>query len=499
MTKQTLEIVMNAIAIDLTSSAVSRNPSTGVLIKTYPFLKPQEIESTLAANSKAFKVWRDTPMAGRVACYRRLAATLRSRSDALAMLATSEMGKTLKSSHAEVEKCAMALEWFGEHGPAILADEPVEAEGTDHIHVSFLPIGSVLAVMPWNFPLWQVMRAAGPIMLSGNGFILKHASNVMGCAFALQDAYEASGFPEHLFVNLNVSNQAVDSLIPDPRIAAVTVTGSMRAGSAVASAAGRAMKKSLLELGGADPFIVLADADIDKAVEIGIEVRFQNAGQVCLAAKRFILERPIAKEFTRKYVAAAAEVKVGDPLDEATAIGPIARDDLREGVHDQVQRSIASGAKLLFGGEKVDGAGFFYEPTVLTNVRPGMAASMRRSSDPWPPSLSPTMSSMRSRSPTQATTASVGICGLPTRRRPARSLAAWRRAESSSTVSAPRTRASPSAGLRKADTAASSPTSACTNSSTRRGCGSSRTREPQCKRGPTTGRVTAAEWACRPR
>ena len=374
MTKQTLEIVMNAIAIDLTSSAVSRNPSTGVLIKTYPFLKPQEIESTLAANSKAFKVWRDTPMAGRVACYRRLAATLRSRSDALAMLVTSEMGKTLKSSHAEVEKCAMALEWFAEHGPAILADEPVEAEGTDRIHVSFLPIGSVLAVMPWNFPLWQVMRAAGPIMLSGNGFILKHASNVMGCAFALQDAYEASGFPEHLFVTLNVSNQAVDGLIPDPRIAAVTVTGSMRAGSAVASAAGRAMKKSLLELGGADPFIVLADADIDKAVEIGIEVRFQNAGQVCLAAKRFILERPIAKEFTRKYVAAAAEVKVGDPLDEATAIGPIARDDLREGVHDQVQRSIASGAKLLFGGEKVDGAGFFYEPTVLTNVRPGMAA-----------------------------------------------------------------------------------------------------------------------------
>ena len=365
---------MNTMAMDPISGAVSRNPSTGALIKSYPFLKPQEIESTLTANAKAFKVWRDTPMAERVACYRRLAATLRSRSDALAMLVTSEMGKTLKSSHAEVEKCAMALEWFAEHGPAILADEPVEAEGTDRIHVSFLPIGSVLAIMPWNFPLWQVIRAAGPIMLSGNGFILKHASNVMGCAFALQDAYEASGFPEHLFVNLNVSNQTVDGLISDSRIAAVTVTGSMRAGSAVASAAGRAMKKSLLELGGADPFIVLADADIDKAVEVGIEARFQNAGQVCLAAKRFILERPIANKFMQKYVAAAAEVKAGDPLDEATTIGPIARDDLREGVHDQVQRSIASGAKLLLGGQKIDGAGFFYEPTVLANVRPGMAA-----------------------------------------------------------------------------------------------------------------------------
>jgi succinate-semialdehyde dehydrogenase len=365
---------MNTAAIDISSGAVSRNPTTGELIKTYRFLKPQEIESTLAANTTAFKVWRDTPMAERVACYRRLAATLRSRSDALALLATSEMGKTFRSSHAEVEKCAMALEWVAEHGPAILADESVEAEGTDRIHVSFLPIGSVLAIMPWNFPLWQVMRAAGPIMLSGNGFILKHASNVMGCAFALQEAYEASGFPEHLFVNLNVPTQTVDGLIPDARIAAVTVTGSMRAGSAVASAAGRAMKKSLLELGGADPFIVLADANIDKAVEIGIEARFQNAGQVCLAAKRFILERPIAEEFTQKYVAAAAQVKAGDPLDEATTIGPIAREDLREGVHDQVRRSIASGSKLLLGGQKINGPGFFYEPTVLTNVTPGMAA-----------------------------------------------------------------------------------------------------------------------------
>src|SRR6516164_3587188 len=356
------------------AGAISRNPASGELIATYPFQTPGEVERTLAEGAAAFAIWRATRMADRVECYRRLATTLRERTEAIARLVTSEMGKTIGSARAEVEKCATTLEWLAEHGPAILADEPVVADGGDRVYVSFLPIGTVLAVMPWNFPLWQVIRAAGPIMLSGNGFLLKHASNVMGCAYALQDAYEASGFPKHLFVTFNVSNQAVDGLIPDPRIAAVTVTGSMRAGSAVASAAGRAMKKSLLELGGADPFIVLADADIYKAVEIGIEARFQNAGQVCLAAKRFILKRPIAEEFTQKYVAAAAEVKVGDPLNEATTIGPIARDDLREGVHDQVQRSIASGAKLLLGGEKVDGAGFFYEPTVLTNVRPGMAA-----------------------------------------------------------------------------------------------------------------------------
>jgi succinate-semialdehyde dehydrogenase len=365
---------MNAAAIDAQSGAVSRNPSTGELIKTYPFQTPQEIEQTLTANAKAFKVWRDTPMTERAACYRRLATTLRSRLEPLAQLITSEMGKTIMEARAEVEKCALALEWFAEHGPAFLEDEPVEVENGDRVYVSFLPIGTVLAVMPWNIPLWQVLRGAGPIMLSGNGLLLKHATNVMGCAYALQDAYEASGFPKYLFVNLNISNEAVDGIISDPRIAAVTVTGSNRAGSAVASAAGRAMKKSLLELGGSDAFIVLADANVDKAVEVGIEARFQNAGQVCIAAKRFILERPIAEEFARKFVTAAAKIKTGDPLDHATTIGPIAREDLRDGIHDQVQRSIAGGAKLLLGGKKVGGPGFFYEPTVLGNVAPGMAA-----------------------------------------------------------------------------------------------------------------------------
>jgi succinate-semialdehyde dehydrogenase len=325
---------MSATAMGVQSGAISRNPSTGELIKVYPFQTPQEVEQTLTAGVEAFRVWRDTPMSERVACYRRLAETMRRRSEPLAQLITSEMGKTIREARAEVEKCALALEWFAEHGPAFLEDEPVEVEGGDRVYVSFLPIGPVLAVMPWNIPLWQVLRGAGPIMLSGNGLLLKHATNVMGCAYALQDAYEASGFPKHLFANLNISNQTVDGLLQDPRIAAVTLTGSNRAGSAVASAAGRAMKKGLLELGGSDAFIVLADADIDTAVDVGIEARFQNAGQVCIAAKRFILEEPIADEFTRKFVVEATKIRTGDPLDDRTTIGPIAREDLRDGIHD---------------------------------------------------------------------------------------------------------------------------------------------------------------------
>jgi len=360
--------------LELKAAAVSRNPSTGELIKAYPHLVPAEIEDALARNAAAAKVWRDTSMEERVRCYERLAQTLRDQSDLLARHVTSEMGKTIKSARMEIEKCVALLRWLTVHGPSILADERVEAEGLDRIHVSFLPIGSVLAVMPWNFPFWQVMRAAGPIMLSGNGLLLKHASNVMGCAFAIEAAFEASGFPKGLFINLNVGSDVVADVIRDPRVAAATVTGSTGAGSAVASAAGKVLKKSLLELGGADAFIVLADADLDRAVEAGIEARYQNAGQVCLAAKRFIVERPIAEEFTQKYVRAAAKVKAGDPLDEATTIGPIARFDLREEVHDQVDRSIAHGAKLLLGGKKIDGPGYFYEPTVLVDVRPGMAA-----------------------------------------------------------------------------------------------------------------------------
>lgn len=354
-------------------SAISRNPATGELVATYAFQTPDEVERMLEANAAAYRLWCATPMTERVAAYRRLSATLRDRSEALAALITAEMGKTLAAARAEVEKCAATIDWIAEHGPAILADEPAPVEGDDQVYVSFLPIGSILAVMPWNFPLWQVIRAAAPIMLSGNGFILKHAPNVMGSAYALQDVYEAAGFPVGLFANLNADNETVAHVIEDPRVAAVTLTGSMRAGAAVASIAGKALKKSLLELGGADAFIVLADANIDLAVKAAIEARFQNAGQVCLAAKRFIVERPIAEEFTRKFVAAARQIKVGDPLDPSTTMGPMARADLRDELHRQVQRTLDAGATLLLGGKKIEGIGNFYEPTVLANVAPGMA------------------------------------------------------------------------------------------------------------------------------
>jgi succinate-semialdehyde dehydrogenase len=354
--------------------ATSRNPATGELIATYPFQTAAEVEVLLDSNAAAFRLWRATPMRERVAAYSRLAAVLREQSGSLAAIMTAEMGKTIGAARAEVEKCATTIEWIAENGPAILADEPVSVGNDDQVHVSYLPIGTVLAVMPWNFPLWQVIRASAPIMLSGNGFLLKHAPNVMGSAYALQAAYEAAGFPKGLFVNLVADNDTVARTIADPRIAAVTLTGSMRAGSAVAATAGKALKKSLLELGGADAFIVLADANIDLAVKAAVDARFQNAGQVCLAAKRFILEQPIAAEFTDKFIAAVKQIQVGDPLDPASTIGPMARADLRDELHGQVERTIAAGATLALGGYKIEGPGSFYAPTVLTNVQPGMAA-----------------------------------------------------------------------------------------------------------------------------
>jgi succinate-semialdehyde dehydrogenase len=356
------------------TGAVSRNPATDELIATYPYQTPDEVEATLSENKIAFGIWRATPMAERVAAYRRLASTLRDRSEVLAAIITAEMGKTISAARAEVEKSALTIDWIAEHGPAILADEPVLVDGDDQVHVSYLPIGTILAVMPWNLPIWQVIRASGPIMLSGNGFLLKHAPNVMGTAYALQQAYEAAGFPEGLFANLNADNETVAGVIADPRIAAITLTGSMRAGAAVASTAAKALKKSLLELGGSDAFIVLADANIDLAVQAGIQARFGNTGQVCLAAKRFILEQPIAEEFTRRFVEAAKKLTAGNPLDPSIAMGPMARYDLRDELHNQVEQTLAQGATLLLGGHKVEGTGNFYEATVLADVLPGMTA-----------------------------------------------------------------------------------------------------------------------------
>ena len=355
-------------------AAISRNPASGEEIDRFAYHDSIETDQLLGGAARAFREWRDVPVERRAAVYSRLAATMRERCDEVAAVITAEMGKTLKEAAAEIEKCAATAAWYAQHGPAMLADEPVDIEGDDRVHVSYLPIGTVLGIMPWNFPLWQTIRAAGPIMLSGNGFMLKHSPNVMRCAYLMQEMWEQAGLPRGVFSVLNVETDAIEAVIADRRIAAVTLTGSIRAGSAVAAIAGKHLKKSVLELGGTDPFIVLADADIEQAVKFAITGRFANAGQVCLAAKRLILETPIAERFTALFLEAVREIKAGDPTDEATTIGPIARADLRDGVHDQVTRSIAAGARLLAGGHKVSGPGFFYEPTVLGDVKPGMAA-----------------------------------------------------------------------------------------------------------------------------
>ena len=355
-------------------AAISRNPATGEEIERFAFQTANETERLLADADAAFRAWRDTPVEQRASVYARLADILRGRVDEVAPVITREMGKTLREARAEIEKCAATAAWYAEHGPAMLADEPVAVDGQDRAHVSFLPIGTILGIMPWNLPIWQTIRAAVPIMLSGNGFMLKHSPNVMRCAFLMRDMWEQAGLPRGAFSVLNVDTDAIEAVIADPRIAGVTLTGSVRAGSAVAAIAGRCLKKSVLELGGIDPFIVLADADIEQAAQFAVTGRFANAGQVCLAAKRLILEAPIAERFTERFLAAVREVRAGDPTDEATTIGPIARDDLRHGVHDQVTRSIGAGAHLLAGGHMVEGPGFFYEPTVLGSVTPGMAA-----------------------------------------------------------------------------------------------------------------------------
>ena len=355
-------------------AAVSRNPATGEEIERFPFQTPAEVERLLTQAEAAFQAWRAVPVVERAAVYDRLAAVLRRRVDEVAPVITREMGKTLRAPRAAGEPGAAPAAWPAAPAPAWVADAPGAVEGDDRVHVSFLPIGTVLGIMPWNLPLWQTVRAAVPIMLSGNGFLLKHAPNVTRCALLMRDLWQEAGLPHGLFSVLNVDTDAIEAVIADGRIAGVTLTGSVRAGAAVAALAGRNLKKSVLELGGIDPFVVLADADLEAAVRFAITGRYANAGQVCLAAKRLILEAPIADAFTARFLQAAREIRAGDPTDEATTIGPIARDDLREGVHDQVTRSIAQGAALLLGGRKVDGPGYFYEPTVLGGVEPGMAA-----------------------------------------------------------------------------------------------------------------------------
>jgi len=353
--------------------ALSINPANGETISSLPWATTAEVDIAISLADTAFRQWRKTPVAQRADALRAIGRTLRERAEEMAQCITREMGKPINQARGEVAKSANLCDWYAEHGPAMLATEATPVENNQAV-IEYRPLGPVLAIMPWNFPLWQVLRGAVPIMLAGNSYILKHAPNVMGCAALIGDIIAQAGVPAGVFNWINATNDGVSQVINDPRVAAVTVTGSVRAGKAIGAQAGAALKKCVLELGGSDPFIVLNDADIDMAVQAAVIGRYQNTGQVCAAAKRFIVEAGIADVFTQKFVAAAKALKMGDPRDDENYLGPMARFDLRDELHDQVMATVKEGATLLLGGEKLAGEGNYYPATVLANVLPTMTA-----------------------------------------------------------------------------------------------------------------------------
>lgn len=353
--------------------AISINPANGETIASLPWATGPEVDMAITLADTAFRQWRKTAIEQRADALRAIGRVLRERGEEMAQCITREMGKPIKQARGEVVKSAHLCDWYAEHGPAMLATESTQVENNQAV-IEYRPLGPVLAVMPWNFPLWQVLRGAVPIMLAGNSYLLKHAPNVMGCAALIGDIVTQAGVPAGVFNWVNATNDGVTQIINDPRIAAVTVTGSVRAGKAIGAQAGAALKKCVLELGGSDPFIVLNDADIDMAVQAAVIGRYQNTGQVCAAAKRFIVEAGIAEQFTEKFVAAAAALKMGEPTDEENYLGPMARFDLRDELHNQVMATVSEGASLLLGGELLSSEGNYYPATVLANVAPTMTA-----------------------------------------------------------------------------------------------------------------------------
>lgn len=353
--------------------AISINPANGETIASLPWATGAEVDMAITLADTAFRQWRKTAIEQRADALRAIGRVLRERGEEMAQCITREMGKPIKQARGEVAKSAHLCDWYAEHGPAMLATESTQVENNQAV-IEYRPLGPVLAVMPWNFPLWQVLRGAVPIMLAGNSYLLKHAPNVMGCAALIGDIVAQAGVPAGVFNWVNATNDGVTQIINDPRIAAVTVTGSVRAGKAIGAQAGAALKKCVLELGGSDPFIVLNDADIDMAVQAAVIGRYQNIGQVCAAAKRFIVEAGVAEQFTEKFVAAAAALKMGEPTDEENYLGPMARFDLRDELHNQVMATVSEGASLLLGGELLSSEGNYYPATVLANVAPTMTA-----------------------------------------------------------------------------------------------------------------------------
>ncbi|MDQ3137031.1 MAG: NAD-dependent succinate-semialdehyde dehydrogenase [Gemmatimonadota bacterium] len=343
------------------------NPATGETLRTFTPLTAAELEARLDCAASAYRRHRRTSFADRRRLMHEAAQILEAEKEAFGRLMVTEMGKPLKAAIEEAAKCALGCRYYAEHAEQFMADEPIDTAASAS-WVAYQPIGPVLAVMPWNFPFWQVFRFAAPALMAGNVGLLKHASNVPQCGLAIEDVFRRAGFPEGCFQTLLIETDQVRRVIEDPRVAAVTLTGSTGAGSQVASAAGKVIKKSVLELGGSDPFVVMPTADLDAAVRTAVKARTINNGQSCIAAKRFIIHESIADEFERRYVAGFRALTVGDPMDPATDIGPLANESQVLTIAEQVQRSVAAGATLLTGGKRLDRPGFWYEPTVLTGV-----------------------------------------------------------------------------------------------------------------------------------
>src|SRR5438094_2677075 len=349
------------------------NPATGEVIASFDAFGADEVGMALADAQAAFAEWRDLPITERAVPMRALASLPGGRADRYARLATLEMGKPINEAKGEIEKCAFGAEHFALNASRYLADEEIRANARRSI-VAFQPLGVVLAVMPWNFPFWQVVRFAAPALMAGNAALLKHASNVPQCALAIEGAFREAGFPQGLLRTVLVSGSAIERIIADDRIRAVTLTGSSDTGSRIAELAGRALKKTVLELGGSDPFIVLGDADLELAATTAVRARNQNNGQSCIAAKRFIVVDSIADEFERRFARGVEDLVVGDPIDPKTQVGPLARRDLLDTLERQVDESVRAGARVLTGGERISGKGYFFRPTVLTGVTADMPA-----------------------------------------------------------------------------------------------------------------------------
>ncbi len=351
----------------------SINPTTGETLKTFESLTKAQLDEKLQRASDTFRVYRETSFAERAALMTRAAEIIETEKQDLARIMTLEMGKPIKGAVGEAEKCAWVCRYYAENAEKHLADKLIETDAGKS-YVKFQPLGPVLAVMPWNFPFWQVLRFAAPALMAGNVGLLKHASNVPQCALAIEDIFRRAGFPEGSFQTLLVGSDAVETILRDGRVTAATLTGSEPAGRSVAAIAGSEVKKTVLELGGSDPFIVMPTANLEQAVTTAVKARTINNGQSCIAAKRFIVQQEIYAEFEKRFVAEMKALTVGDPLDEATEIGPLATAQILKDVDDQVKTSVAAGAIVLTGGKKLDCAGNFYEPTVLANIPKDSAA-----------------------------------------------------------------------------------------------------------------------------